>query len=40
MGLITTAGGWLALVLMPLLGFACGLIAIGRSGQGSVQAAA
>ncbi|MET7395474.1 hypothetical protein ABZS66_18475 [Dactylosporangium sp. NPDC005572] len=37
-GLITTVeawgsvagGGWLALASMPLLGFACGLIAIGR----------
>ena len=25
------AGGWLALASMPLLGFACGLIAIGRA---------
>lgn len=29
----TSAGGWLALVAMPLLGFACGLIAIGRAGR-------
>jgi hypothetical protein len=27
----TSAGSWLALVAMPLLGFACGLIAIGRA---------
>jgi hypothetical protein len=28
----TSAGSWLALASMPLLGFACGLIAIGRAG--------
>ena len=27
----TSAGSWLALAAMPLLGFACGLIAIGRT---------
>lgn len=27
----TSAGSWLALVSLPLLGFACGLIAIGRA---------
>lgn len=29
----TSAGSWLALVAMPLLGFSCGLIAIGRAGR-------
>lgn len=29
----TSAGSWLALVAMPLLGFACGLISIGRAGR-------
>jgi hypothetical protein len=29
----TSAGSWLALVAMPLLGFATGLIAIGRAGR-------
>lgn len=29
----TSAGSWLALAAMPLLGFACGLIAIGRAGR-------
>lgn len=29
----TSAGSWLALAAMPLLGFACGLLAIGRAGR-------
>ncbi|GAB3866492.1 hypothetical protein GCM10027610_118860 [Dactylosporangium cerinum] len=29
----TSAGSWLALVSMPLLGFGCGLLAIGRAGR-------
>jgi hypothetical protein len=28
-------GGWLALASLPLLGFACGLIAIGRAPHGT-----
>jgi len=35
----TQPGGWLALVSMPLLGFACGLIAIGRARPAVVTAA-
>ncbi|MGI5246168.1 hypothetical protein [Dactylosporangium sp. CA-139066] len=40
-GLITTvegpagAGGWLGLASLPPLGFACGLIAIGRAHRGT-----
>lgn len=33
----TSAGSWLALVAMPLLGFACGLIAIGRAKAGAAR---